>query len=422
MEVTAHEGAQSTRLQTDDTSARGAALAVLPFINLDNDPAHDCVVAGMMEELVTALTRIRSLSVIASGSTIALAGEALPPQAVAERLGVRYLLEGSVRRTGTRVRISVRLTDAVVNTQLWAQRFDGVLEDMFALQDDVALQIAGVIEPKVRAAETRRAARAPLQNLGSYDLYLRAAQLRMSLSREHVTQALALLERALAQDPDFAAALAQAAGCHSLICINGWSDDLASHRQQGLALVDRALRTCDDDASVLAQLANALMDLEPKPGANIDRALALIARATALNPALAFAWFIGGVLNLIDGNGPAAEEHLQRAMQLDPVSQLHETARAHLGLALAVQGRHAEAAAELRTASNLPPRGRLALAYLHSELGEMQEAREELRRYRQLTAIPTETMVASMCRCAELRTVMSAALGRIHAGGDDALT
>ncbi len=285
------------------------------------------------------------------------------------------------------VRISVRLIDALLNAQIWAQRFDDALEDVFALQDRVALQIAGVIEPKVRTAEMRRAAQAPLQNLGCYDLYLRAAQLRSSLSREPVLQALELLDRALAQDPDFAPALAQAAGCHSLICVNGWSENPALHRQQGLALVDRALRVCDDDASVLAQLANALMDLESKAGANIDRALALITRATSLNPGLAFAWFIGGVLNLIAGNGPAAEEQLLRATRLDPVSQLHETARAHLGLALAVQGKYAEAVAELRTASNLPPRVRLALACLHGELGQVIEGREELRRYEQLTTI-----------------------------------
>lgn len=408
--------AQETPVADRSQDARGATLAVLPFVNLDNDPARDYFVAGMMEELVTALTRIRSLFVVASGSTIALAGEALPPQIVAQRLGVRYILEGSVRHAGTRVRIAVRLADAEVNTQLWAQRFDEALEDIFALQDRVALQVAGIIEPKVRAAEMRRAARAPLQNLRCYDLYLRAAQLRMSLSREQVGQALELLDRALALDPDFAPALAQAAGCHSLICINGWSDDLAAHRQQGLALVERALRVCDDDASVLAQLANALMDLEPEPGANIDQALALVARATALNPGLAFAWFIGGVLSLIDGNGHVAEEQLLRAMRLDPVSQLHEQARAHLGLALAVQGRYDQAAAELRTASNLPPRGRLVLACLHGELGELREARQELQRYGQLTAIPAEAMVAGMSRCEPLRATMSAALDRIRHG------
>jgi TolB-like protein len=398
-----------------DADARGARLAVLPFVNLDNDPAQDYFVSGMMDELVTALTRIRSLFVIASSSTIALAGEALPPQVAARRLGVRYLLEGSVRRAGTRVRIAVRLTDAEVNTQIWAERFEDALEDIFALQDRVALQVAGVIEPQVRAVEMRRAARAPLQNLGCYDLYLRAAQLRMSLSRERVVQALELLDRALAQDPYFAPALAQAAGCHSLICVNGWSGDPGAHRQQGHALVDRALRVCDDDAAVLAQLANALMDLEAQPGTNIDRALALIARATALNPGLAFAWFIGGVLNLINGNGLAAEEQLLRAMRLDPASQLHESARSHVGLALAVQGRYAEAVAELRTASHLPPRAQLALACACSELGDLPQARESLRRYEQLAATPAETMLAHSVRQEPLRVVLAAALARIRA-------
>jgi len=140
-------------------------------------------------------------------------------------------------------------------------------------------------------------------------------------------------------DPDYAPALAQAAGCHSQILASGWSSDPESHRRQGHELAARALRDGGDDPGVLAQVANALMDLEQEPGSNIDQAMTLIARATDLNPGSAFAWFISGVLCMIDGNGDLAVDHLQRAIRLDPVSPLYGVATAHLGLSLAVQGR-----------------------------------------------------------------------------------
>ena len=158
------------------------------------------------------------------------------------------------------------------------------------------------------------------------------------------------------------------------------------------------------------------MDLEEEPGSNIDQAMTLISRATELNPGSAFAWFISGVLCLIDGDGDRAVDHLQRAIRLDPVSPLHGIASAHLGLGLAVQGRYAESVRILRASSNLTARAQLVLACASCELGQLAHARAELRRYEQMTHVPAEALAARMTRNPSLRAFFMGALSRIRSG------
>jgi adenylate cyclase len=388
------------------------SLAVLPFVALGNDPEQDYFVEGMTDEIVTALTRIRALFVIASSATLSLKNQALDPRTAARRLGVRYILEGSVRRAGAKVRIAVKLTDASNNVQIWAERFEDTLEDVFALQDHVALSVAGVIEPSIRIAEQRRTARSQIENLGCYDLYLHAAHLRATLRKAEVIQALELLNRALALDPEFAPALAQAAGCHSQIYFNSWDDDREAHRREGLLLAERAVRAAGDDASVLTQAANALMDLGEQ-GDSLSRATGLIERATSLNPGLAHAWFISGVLKLINGACRDAVEDLRRAARLDPISPLHESARAHIGIGLALLGNHEEALHNLLATSFRPPRVQLILLLVYHRLGLFKQAVEELRLYEQRTTIPAETMVSrSMSRDPQTTASLLEAIAR----------
>lgn len=368
------------------------SLAVLPFVNLSKDADQDYFAEGMMDEVVTALTRIRSLFVIASSATLSLKDQALDPREVARRLGVRYILEGSVRRANSRVRILVKLIDARGGAQIWAERFEDTLQDIFALQDRVALSVAGVIEPNIQAAELRRATRGTVENLGCYDLYLRAAHLRATLRKAEVTQALELLERALTLEPEFAPALAQAAGCHSQLYVNHWSDNRDFHRTEGLIMAERAVRAGADDAAVLAQVANAVMELDH----GIDRASGLIDRATTLNPGSAYAWFISGVLKLVGGQADDAVEHLQRAARLDPISRLNEIARAHIGVGRALMGDFDESLRILRATTYRTPRIQLVMPYICVRLGLWPEAREEFRLYQQLTTIPPEVMLAHM--------------------------
>jgi TolB-like protein len=368
------------------------SLAVLPFVNLSRDSDQEYFTEGMMEEVITALGRIRSIFVIGSGSSRSFKDQPVDAAEAAHRLGVRYILEGSVRRSGQRIRISVKLTDALQDAQIWAERFEGTLDDVFALQDRVALSIAGVIEPAVLAVESRHAARRPLESLGAYDLYLQAASLRATLRKAEVLKAIGLLDRALALEPDFAPALGQAASCHSLMVVNNWSDDPEWHRRQGLALAERAIATGSDNAAVLAQTANALMDLED----DVDRARPLIDRAIALNPGSAYAWFVSGVVALIEADGDAAAWAFEQAGRLDPLSPLGEMARAHMAMARFVQGDYPVAARLHRETTYRTPRIHLMMAAVHGHLGNLEDAQKELALYAASTSLGPEAMMGRL--------------------------
>lgn len=365
------------------------SLAVLPFANLSSDADQDYFAEGMMEEVITALGRIRSIFVVGSGSSLSFKGQSVDAFQAARQLRVRYILEGSVRRSGSKVRIFVRLTDATQNAQVWSEKFDGTLEDIFALQDQVALSIAGVIEPTVLGLERSHAARRPIESLGCYDLYLQAAALRATLHKEEVFEAVALLDRALSLEPDFAPALGQAASCHSLVVINNWSDDVEWHRRKGLMMAERAISTGSDDAAVLAQAANALMDLDN----DAVRARVLIDRAIALNPGSAYAQFISGVVSLIEADGDAAAQQFQNAARLDPLSSLGEMARAHVAMAHFVRGDFGEAARVHGKTTYRTPRIHLMMAAAYGHLGDMEQARKELALYRESTTVPAQLMI-----------------------------
>lgn len=364
------------------------SLGVLPFINLSGDSEQEYFAEGMTEEVITALSRIRSIFVVGSGSSRSFKHHPSASEA-ARQLGVAYILEGSVRRSGPRIRISVMLTDAAQAAQIWAEKFDGVLDDIFALQDRVALSIAGVIEPTVRALECRHSARRPPESLGCYDLYLRAAALRATLRKVEVLKAIELLDRALVLEPGFAPALGQAASCHSLVVLNNWSEDSEWHRREGLAKAERAISVGSDDAAVLAQTANALMELDNDAG----RARALVDRAIMLNPGSAYAWFVSGVVSLTEADGDAAARQFREAARLDPLSPLGEMARTHQAMACVSGGKFLEAARLYPETIYRTPRVHLMMAAVHGDLGNIEEAQKELARYCESTDVAPEVMV-----------------------------
>src|SRR4030088_873632 len=190
------------------------SIAVLPFANMSGDPEQEYFVDGMVEEIITALSRIRWLFVIARNSTFTYKGRPIDVKEVGRELGVRYVLEGSVRKGGNRVRITGQLIDALTGTHLWADRFDGLIEDVFELQDKIAFSVAGVIEPALQAAEMRRSAARPTADLGAYDLYLRALAAFYPITKDRIVESLGLIEQAIALDPHYGPALAWAAICH----------------------------------------------------------------------------------------------------------------------------------------------------------------------------------------------------------------
>ncbi len=223
------------------------SIAVLPFANMSGDPEQEYFADGMVEEIITALSRIGWLFVIARNSSFTYKGQAVDVKQVGRELGVRYVLEGSVRKAGTRVRITAQLIDALTGTHLWADRFDGSLEDVFELQDKVAISAVGVIEPTLQAAEIHRSATRPTHDLTAYDLYLRALPLWGSIYKDHILQALDLLGQAIERDPHYGPALALAAHSHQHLAANGWADDPEANRREGIDLARRALRFAPDD-------------------------------------------------------------------------------------------------------------------------------------------------------------------------------
>jgi TolB-like protein len=372
------------------------SIAVMPFANLSGDAEQDYFADGMVVEIVEALSRIRSIFVIASGSSLSFKGKGVAAQDAARQLGVRYVLEGSMRKAGGRVRIGVQLIDAADGAQIWTHRFEDTLEDVFALQDRVALAVAGKIEPTVMEAEIRRASARPTDNLSSYDLYLRALPLQRTFVLADVLEALDLASRAIALDPDFGPALALAATCHRLIVLYEWSDDLEGHRRLGIELAHRALRAAGDDPYVLARVAANVDFIEGDHGA----AVALLERALTLNPGCASAWLNSGMVRARAGETDAAIENFRTALRLDPMGQQQPAAMGFIGRALFQQGRFSEAVPLLKEFAqhvDTPlPQAFLAAAYGH--LAQASSAQAALARYRALSSQPLEAFAANWLR------------------------
>src|SRR5262249_38994578 len=222
---------------------------------------------------------------------------------VGRELGVRYVLEGSVRKAGGRVRITAQLIDALNGTHLWADRFDGSLEEVFELQDRVASGVAGVIEPALQAAETARSAGRPTGDLAAYDLYLRAIPIVFSAAKQ-IPEALRLLDQAISRDPDYGPALGWAAVCCFRLCQDGRSDDPEADRRKGIEFARRALQVARDDPGILANAAMALAYF----GEDIGAMIALVDRALALNPSFARGWYVSGYLRCLAGQPDLAIE------------------------------------------------------------------------------------------------------------------
>jgi adenylate cyclase len=362
------------------------SIAVLPFINLSGDLEQDYFADGMVEEIARALSRFKSIFVIAGGSSLSFKGTATTPQQAARILGVRYVLEGSVRKAGGRVRIAAKLIDAADGVQIWADRFDDTLEDIFLLQDKVALSVAGIIEPAVKEAEIRRASARPTENMGSYDLCLRALSLYRTLTKVDVLAALDLLQRALAIDPNSGPALGMAALCHGSVVANGWSDDLAGHLQQAGTMIERALRFAGDDPDVLVNVAIAITTLGGTPEAG----LALADRAMEINPGSSVVWLISGWLRVESGEPERGFEQLKAALRLDPLSHYQPWALCGLGIARFAQRRFGEAISPLKQSFQLSQEFSMACIFLaasYSHLGEIAAARETVARFKSLTAL-----------------------------------
>jgi TolB-like protein/DNA-binding winged helix-turn-helix (wHTH) protein/Tfp pilus assembly protein PilF len=305
------------------------SFAVLPFLNLSGDPEQDYFADGVVEDIITALSRIRWLFVIARNSSFTYKGRAVDVKQVGRELGVRYVLEGSVRKAANRVRITGQLIDATTGGHFWADRFEGTLDDIFELQDQLTASVVGAVAPQVELAEIERAKRKPTASLDAYDYYLRGVANMQLGSRDAIDEALRLFQAAMRLDPEFASAHAMAAWCHFWRKVNGWMGDRGQEIAEGERLARKAVALGRDDAVALTRGGHALAHLV----GDVEGGMELLDRALVLNPNLAAAWFLGGFLRTWRGEPDGAIEFFARAMRLSPLDP--ELYRMQAGMAVA---------------------------------------------------------------------------------------
>jgi adenylate cyclase len=322
-------GRASTRPSSGPPLPDKPSIAVLPFANMSGDPEQEYFADGMVEEIITALSRIRWLFVIARNSSFTYKGQAVDVKQVGRELGVRYVLEGSVRKAGGRVRITAQLIDATSGTHLWADRFDGLLEEVFELQDKVAISVAGVIEPTLRQAEIERARRKRPDSLDAYDLYLRALPFAYTSMPEDAEKALGFLEQAIKLDPDFAVAHAIIAWCQEQRYLRGGLHEQA--RTIALRHARLAITMGGDDPTALAIAGLVIGFLEPS---EYDVAVSAFDRSLALSNSSALALGFSAATRAWHGESTIAIEQAEQALRLSPLFDPLSKER-HMAIAIA---------------------------------------------------------------------------------------
>jgi TolB-like protein/Tfp pilus assembly protein PilF len=358
------------------------SIAVLPFENMSGDPEQEYFADGIVEEIITALSRFRQLFVIARNSSFTYKGRAVDVKQVGRELGVRYVLEGGVRKAANRVRITTQLIDATTGAHLWADRFDGSLENIFDLQDQVTTSVVGQIAPKLEEAEIERAKRKPTESLDAYDYFLRGMASYHQFSREANAEALRLFCKAIELDPDFASAYGQAAWCYLQRREWGWVTNRRQEIAETARLARRAAELGRNDAVALGTGGLALSFAVGE----LDEGAAMINRALELNPNFATTWLFSGFQRVYLGEPDLAIEHLTRAIRLSPFDPL--TFVAHNGLAFAhfFAGRYEDALSWARKAIQGRPNWRAAMrifAAAAALAGRLKEAEQAMARMRE---------------------------------------
>lgn len=397
------------------TLAEAPVIAVLSFANLSDERTLDFFADGLVEEITIVLSRIRWLLVTSGDSRFTSKSQTAGSKQASAELGIRYLLEGSVRKDGVNARITVRLIDAETGVHLWSEHFGGSLEDAFALQDEVALRVAGAIEPALHALETARALQRPPGDLTAYHAYLRAFAMLFTSAR-HVPEALTLLETSIAQEPNYGPALGLAANCSMRLCMDQVSKNPEADARKGADYAWRALQAAPDDPGVLANTARPLA----YAGEKIGMAIGLMDRALALNPSFARGWYIRGFLKYWAGDLDSGIYEVENALRLSPRGRFGTPLTA-ISNALVFGERFDEAIPKAQLAiqedPSFPPNYRiLAICYAH--LGRLDDARATIARVPRRAPVVFEYLARSyraMSRVPEHRDIALSGM-RIAAG------
>ena len=353
------------------------SIVVLPFQNMSGDPEQEYFADGMVEDIITGLSRIKWLFVIARNSSFTYKGKAVDVRQVGRELGVRYVLEGGVRKTGNRVRITAQLVEAENARHLWADRFDGGLEDVFDLQDQITERVVGIVEPSLQRSEIERSRRKPPENLDAYDLYLRALPHMASVMPVDAKIAAGFLKRALELDPSYAAAQALLAWCHEICFMRGGFDE--ADKIAGLNYARAAIASGTDDAVSLAVAALVVSHL----GKERDIASSTVERALSFNPSSGIALYFGAHINAFNGNPDAAAAYAKRSLRLSPFDPFSYEAHNAMGLAAIQQAQYQEAASHF--ANSIQANSRFSTLYFFQAVslalaGRMEEANRIVRR------------------------------------------
>jgi TolB-like protein/DNA-binding winged helix-turn-helix (wHTH) protein len=360
------------------------SIAVLPFINLSGNPEQDYLADGVVEDVIAALSQHRWLFVVSRNSSFTYKARAVDVKQVGRELGVRYVLEGSFRGAGNRVRITGQLVDAASGSHLWAGRFEGVLDDIFALYDQITESVVGALAPQLEQVEIARATHKPTESLDAYDYYLRGMARLHRGTEESIGQALPLFHQAMASDPEFSSAYAMAAWCHCWRKVNGWMTDPKREGAEGARLARRAIELGKGDAVALTRGGHALAHL----AGDISGGIALIDRALVLNPNLASAWFLGGFLRVWHGETEDAIAFFTRAMRFSPLDPELYRMQAGIGIAHLFAGRYEDALSWGEKALRELPGFMLAVAIVaasHALAGRAVQARRAMDYLRQIS-------------------------------------
>ena len=363
------------------------SIVVLPFDNMSAEPGQEYLADGIVEAITAALSCIRSFFVIARSSAFTYKGRATNAREIGKELGVAYLLEGSVQKSGNRLRIIVQLIETAGGAHVWSSRFDGAIDDFFDLEDRITEQVAGALQPSIRTAEIERSRRKRPQDLGSYDYTMRAMPHVWALEKEESAKALELLESALTIDSEYPLALSLAAWCHAQRSVYNWTDDVAESQALARSLAEQAAEMSGDDPVILAVLGAVHTFLR-----NHGTARVLLERAVTLDPNAAWAWSRLGWLEVYADQPKKAIEKFERALRLSPIDPMNFNNFVGLGSAHEVAQEYDEAAALYRRALEERPNAVWIYRNLASSLsgaGRVEEAKqafaEMMRSYPDLT-------------------------------------
>ncbi|MEK7992745.1 MAG: adenylate/guanylate cyclase domain-containing protein, partial [Planctomycetota bacterium] len=315
------------------------SIAVLPFQNMSGDPEQEYFADGMVEDIITALSRFKSLFVIARNSSFTYKGRAVGIKQIGRELGVRYVLEGSVRKAANKVRITGQLIDSETGVHLWADRFDGSLEDIFELQDQVTTSVVGAIAPKLNQAEIERARRKPVESLDAYDCYLRGLAYLNVVSKDAEEAASRLFYRAIDLDPDFVTPYGMAARSYSMRKAQGWGADEEREERKVKRLAAHVAAVGQDDAVALCWAGHALVFV----CRDYDAGASMIDQGLAINQNLALGWVNRSWVSLWLGEYEEAQKQLARAFRLSPIDPETYRSEAIIALIHLIQGRYKEA-------------------------------------------------------------------------------